>query len=259
MTTESESPMSQGTIQPEETPEVTLSAPDGGSSQAPDLSTIRVRVGDGPDAEMSVDDLKKSYLEVRPEMKRAQDELAKERIAKVEALRRYEWADTFAKDLQANPGLRQHLESFYAGQTEDNGYRQTQMQGPTRESIELADLKVKVASFTLNNSLDELGRELKDEFGVSLTPEQRAFIWEDVARTNSEDVKGLYWARFGKDIVQMTRKETTKQVANKIAENTGAYQAPSAVSPGAIPSDAPAMFSDAWNAAVLRDLEKASK
>lgn len=245
MTTEPESPMSQGTAAPEVTPEVT--------PQAPDISTLRVRVGEGPDAEMSVADLQKSYEESRKAMSKAMQE-------KVELTKRYEWADTFAKDLQVNPGLRQHLESFYAGQTEDSGYRPTQMQGPTRDSIKMAELETKLASFTLNNSLDELGRELKDEFGLELKPEQKAQLWEDVARTNSDDVKGLYWARFGKEVVKAATKQNTKAVANKIAENSGSYANPSPVTPGSMPTETPPMFSAEWNKAVEQEfIRRASK
>jgi len=245
MTTELEPTVAQGTDQPAETPAPAQESP----AQALDLSAIRVSVGEGPDAEMSVLDLRQSYAESRRAMAKAQEE-------KATLAKRYEWADKFASDLQTNPGLRQHLESYYAGQTEDTGRGYSQMQAPTRESIELAELKTKVASFALQNNLDSLERELKDKYGTSLAPEQRAAIWEDVARTNNEDVRGLYWARFGEQLVQQATKQTTKQVAAKIAENTNAYKGPASLSPGAMQTSEPSMFSNEWNEAVLSDLKK---
>jgi hypothetical protein len=199
-------------VENETTPEVTgqgSSTPGTPEAepQAPDLSTVFVQVGDGPDGRMSVADLQESYKQSRSAMSKAQQE-------KAEFTKQYQWARDLENDLR-DPALRKEFEQAYqtwsSQRVEAQGYGQGRM--PSFGSSEIQELKTKVASVTLNASLDALDRELRDELQITLTPEQRGAIWEEIARTDNEDVNAIYWGRFGKDIVKKASTAVAKQTA----------------------------------------------
>ena len=116
-----------------------------------------------------------------------------------------------------------------------------------------------MASFTLNNSLESLDRELKDEFGLQLTPEQRGEIWEEVARTGNEDVRSMYWGKFGKDIVKKAKAGAVKETAAKIAGNSQSYKGPENLAAGSVTQPEPAFGSPEWNDKVTKMIEKRMK
>jgi len=183
--------------------------------QAPDLASIKVQVGDGPDAEMSVEDLKDAYTASRKAMHEAIQQ-------KHELKSQYKWADTFEQDLESDPGLRGHLEAYYTPQgqpipAQDIQYdaqgepivqRQQVVQQaparrsnvPSREGIRLNQVETRLHVLSQRESMNDLTRDLKESFDYALTDKQRSAILETVAETGTENVNDIFWGKFGKEL-----------------------------------------------------------
>jgi len=216
--------------------------PPANAGQAPDLASIKVRVGDGPDAEMSVADLAEAYKEARKEMHQAIQD-------KHETKRQYKWADTFEHDLETDPDLRGHIESYYAPQAptqqvqydrygepiagshnvQHQAYRQSAV--PSRERIKLDQIETKLHVLSQREAMGDLTRDLKESFGYSLSDKQRAAILEHIESTGNENVNDIFWGKFGKDVVKNSASKEKKETVEKLKGNAAAYTgAPSGLS-----------------------------
>jgi len=204
-----------------------VSAKDGGQAnepskeQAPDLASIRVQVGDGPDSEMSVKDLlERAYPEARKEMHQA--------IQEKHALKnQYKWADIFRQDLENDPGLRSHIEAYYAPRDESgNPYPQQRTYShhvPSPEKIRLDQVETRLHVLSQKEAIATLKHDLKESFGYNLTDKQQAAILETIAETSNENVNDIFWGKFGKDVVKSSSSRQKKEVQEKLKENAAAY------------------------------------
>ena len=202
--------------------------------QAPeyDLSSIKVSVGEGPDGEMSVEQLREAYFESRKAMAATMEE-------KAQIQQEYKWASDLRTYIDQDPNFRNYLQAYgaNAGGNPQSQYYYDDYGNPmqpapapqnvgapvTAESIRLQELETKYASITLNQDLDKLKSDLKESYGLSLDDAQRATIFEEVARTGNPNVNDIYWGRFGKDIVKSVQKRVKKDTAEKIQKNNQSY------------------------------------
>ena len=216
--------------------------PPADAGQAPDLASIKVQVGDGPDAEMTVEQLKEAYKESRKEMHTAIQD-------KHDIKRQYKWADTFEHDLESDPGLRGHIEAYYAPQQpqqqveydqygEATGRTQQAQQQPqrrsvvpSRERIRLDQIETKLHVLSQREAMGNLTSDLKESFGYNLSDKQRASILEVIESTGNESVNDIFWGKFGKDVVKNSSSKQKKETVEKIQDNAAAYTgAPDGVS-----------------------------
>jgi hypothetical protein len=188
-----EQPNSEAPVTEQPTPEVTPIEAGGKQFQSPQ-------------------ELAEAYAHAQGAMTKAQQEAAELRHVKEQ------W-DQFAGALEQDPGLRDHIESYY--QEQPTSPRPTALDPRAQE---VNQLKQQVEAIRIDKEITDL-----QQHGFKVTPERRNEILGHIARNPAiRDVATSYKALYYEADLKAAADRATTQTADKVAQNQQSYPAPPA-------------------------------
>jgi hypothetical protein len=210
----------------------------------PDLTSIQVTVGEGH--QMSVADLQKSYEESRGAMHTAMQG-NREAQEQYEALKR-ETEDlvAFRQEVEANPALYQHIQSFY----EENGAATPQAIDPQAQTVQ--SLQHELNQIKQGQQFDGLERTL----GIEIPETRRHEVQTHMAKYGIGNIKAAYFDLEGPNLLRKAQKEGIKEGAQMAQRGQGVPQHPQTTTPPQ-QVDLSKLTGEAFDRAVLDAIEGA--
>jgi hypothetical protein len=159
-------------------------------------------------------ELAEAYTNAQSSMTQAQQEAAELRQVKEQ------W-DQFGNALDNDPGLREHIEGYYAESPNAAAQRPTALDPNAQE---INQLKQQVETERLNREITDLGTK-----GFNVTPARKDEILRHIAlnphiRNADKAYKDLYYEAD----MKAAKEKATADTAGQMADNQGAYTQPPA-------------------------------